>query len=321
MFRILSLDGGGIKGAFTASVLATLEKQSGRRLIDHFDLIVGTSTGGIIAIGLALGIPAAEIRDFYRDHGPTIFPATGTKGKFWQLFKPKYSHIPLRAALSAILGQRQFGEAQTRLAIPTYDANSGRIYVMKSAHHPRFVREIEALALEVAMATAAAPTYFESAPFPDHPGSSYVDGGVWANCPALVGVTEALAFLGQTVASIDVLSIGTTSTPFSVATKGRAGVAQWNVGILNLVMEAQAEAARAHAGLMAGGRLYRIDATVEVGRFALDRAEPETIMRLINLGDSEASKKEVLEAVSARFLNGRHRAPFVPHRPPVPKTP
>lgn len=209
MFRILSLDGGGIKGAFTASVLATLERSTGKRFIDHFDMIAGTSTGGIIAIGLAMGISAAEIRDFYVKHGPTIFPATGLRGKFWQLFKPKYSHAPLREALNEILGERRFGDAHTRLVIPTYDANSSRIYVMKTAHDPRFVREIDARAVDVAMATSAAPTYFQAAAFPHQPGSSYVDGGVWANCPAMVGVTEALAFLGQSGATIDVMSVGT----------------------------------------------------------------------------------------------------------------
>ncbi|HYH98957.1 patatin-like phospholipase family protein [Hyalangium sp.] len=72
-FRILSLDGGGIRGAFTSSVLATLEQATGRSCVDHFDLITGTSTGGIIALGLALGRPAAEVRDFYRNKGPDIF--------------------------------------------------------------------------------------------------------------------------------------------------------------------------------------------------------------------------------------------------------
>jgi uncharacterized protein len=314
MFRILSLDGGGIKGAFTASVLATLERLTGQRAIDHFDLIAGTSTGGIIAIGLALGIPASEIRDFYSAHGPTIFPATGLRGRFWQLFKPKYSHEPLRAALTEILGQRQFGEAQTRLVIPTYDANWNRIYVMKTAHHPRFVREIDANAVDVAMATAAAPTYFRAASFPHQPGSSYVDGGVWANCPAMVGVTEAMGFLGLSGPDIDVLSVGTTSSPFTIADKGRAGVAQWNVGILNLVMEGQVEAARAQAGLLVGGKLLRIDRPVEAGRFALDTAKPETIAQLIDLGDGAGTEGGILESVMSRFLNGQHREPFVPYR-------
>src|SRR6516162_8448241 len=76
-FRILSLDGGGIKGAFTASALATFERATGRRIVEHFDLITGTSTGGIIAIGLAMGAAAEEIGRFYEVEGPKIFSDEG----------------------------------------------------------------------------------------------------------------------------------------------------------------------------------------------------------------------------------------------------
>ena len=81
MFRILSLDGGGLMGAFSASVLATLERTTGRRLVDHFDLITGTSTGGIIAIGLGMGASAEQILRFYEEQGAAIFPpAKGVGG-------------------------------------------------------------------------------------------------------------------------------------------------------------------------------------------------------------------------------------------------
>jgi patatin-like phospholipase/acyl hydrolase len=90
MFRILSLDGGGIKGAFPAAVLAKLEQDIGKAAVDYFDLIAGTSTGGIIALGLGLGKSTGEIVEFYRQHGPTIFPcsslvehATGMWRQLW----------------------------------------------------------------------------------------------------------------------------------------------------------------------------------------------------------------------------------------------
>ena len=80
-FRVLSLDGGGIKGTFTASVLAELEKMTGKRIADYFDLITGTSTGGLIAIALGLGIPAREVLDFYEKRGPEIFPSMGVQNR------------------------------------------------------------------------------------------------------------------------------------------------------------------------------------------------------------------------------------------------
>src|SRR2546428_1711765 len=227
MFRILSLDGGGIKGAFTASVLATLEQDTGKSVNGHFDLITGTSTGGIIALGLGLGIPAAEIRDFYADQGGTIFPTTGlvqrTAGFFRQIFGPKHSHETLRQALVGVFGDRRLGESKCRLVIPTYDAIAGRIFLLKTAHHERFKYDVDAPAVDVALATSAAPTYFSAAPFPGHSDASYVDGGVWANSPLLVGLVEAVHFLRVPLAAVDVLSIGTTSKPSSIQQQRDSG--------------------------------------------------------------------------------------------------
>lgn len=313
-FRILSLDGGGIKGTFTAAVLAALEKQTGRRLLDHFDLIAGTSTGGILAIGLGLGFRAEDLLNFYLERGAEIFPSAGVKAKFgWlrQLLGPKHSHEALRNAVAAILGSRTFGESLRPLVIPTYDAVAGRIYIMKTPHGSRFHHDAPAPAVDVALATAAAPTYYEAAAFKTHGGASYVDGGVWANCPAMVGVTEAIAFLGAKPGAIDVLSIGTTSSPFNIAAKRKAGVLRWNAGIIELMFEAQAEAARAQAGLIAGN-LHRIDFKGTKGQFSLDKADRQTLEDLASTGRGVAVEKEHCEAVANRFLNGRHAAPFVP---------
>lgn len=309
--RILALDGGGIKGAFTASVLAALEKDTGS-LVEHFDLITGTSTGGILAIGLGMGFSAEELKDFYIDRGEEIFSATSVFGRFGflkQLVMPKHSSKPLERALADILGKRKFGESKSRLVIPTYDAINGRIFMMKTAHHERFVHDVEALALDVAMATAAAPTYFEARAFPAHHGASYVDGGVWANCPALVGLTEAVAFLGAKAEEVDILSIGTTASPFNVADDRRSGAVQWNMGLINLMFEAQVEAAKAQTSLLAGG-FHRIDASVPAGRFGIDKADANTIAELVTLGRGEAVKKENLEVVRSRFLNGDRVSPF-----------
>jgi patatin-like phospholipase/acyl hydrolase len=316
MFRILSLDGGGIKGAFTASVIATLEKDTGRSAVDHFDLITGTSTGGIIAIGLGLGISAQEIMNFYLEKGASIFPGTSriqrTRGRLRQLFKPKHSHADLRAALVAVFGERKFGESKCRLVIPTYDAIAGRIFVMKTAHHVRFKDDIDAAAVDVALATSAAPTYFSAAPFSAHNGGKYVDGGVWANAPVMVGVTEAVSFLGVPLNDIDVLSIGTTTKPFNIAEHANSGAAQWNIGLVELMFEAQMEADLAQAKLLLDGRLHRINVTAKEGEFSLDDARLEKIQRLINLGRGEAVKKEHLDIVKARFLNGIPAPTFTP---------
>jgi patatin-like phospholipase/acyl hydrolase len=316
MFRILSLDGGGIKGAFAASVIATLEEDSGRSAVEHFDLITGTSTGGIIAIGLGLGIPAREILKFYSEKGGAIFPGTSliqrTGGVLRQLCKPKHSHADLRAALVDVFGEKKFCESKCRLVIPTYDAIAGRIFVMKTAHHERFKYDVDATAVDVALATSAAPTYFAAAPFPEHEDASYVDGGVWANAPVMVGVTEAVGFLGVALDDIDVLSIGTTTKPFNIASHAESGAAQWNTGLIELMLEAQMEADIAQAKLLLNGRMHRINVTAKEGEFSLDDARPEKIQRLINLGRGEAVKKENLDIVKTRFLNGTPVLSFTP---------
>jgi uncharacterized protein len=305
MFRILSLDGGGIKGAFTASVLTAIEEEVGQPIGDYFDLIAGTSTGGILALGLGFRIPAKTIRDFYKNMGPVIFPATGRlgiKGFLRQLFTTKHSHGKLRSALETVLEDRKLGQSKNRLIIPTYDAIAGRIFLLKTAHHERFKYDIDALAVDVALATSAAPTYFEAAPFPVYSGSSFVDGGVWANSPVLAAIVEAICFLAAPLDEIDVLSIGTTSEPFNVANNRRAGIIKWNAGMINLMFEAQAEAALKQANLLLNDRVFRIDVVTKPGEFSLDDASPQKIERLMSLGRGEGVKKANLEAVSKRFL-------------------
>jgi patatin-like phospholipase/acyl hydrolase len=315
-FRILSLDGGGIKGAFTASVMAGLEQDTGKAAADYFDLITGTSTGGIVALGLGLNLSAEQITEFYRTQGPVIFPAMSlvqrTQGLFRQFLGPKHSHDVLKASLQQVLGDRRLGESRCRLVIPTYDAAAGRIFLLKTAHHERFKYDYRAFAVDVALATSAAPTYFQSSPFPEHRDASYVDGGVWANCPALVGVVEAVSFLNIPLDQIDILSIGTTSEPFNISKHANSGIVQWNVGMINLMFYAQVEAARAQASLLTGGRLHRIDYISPPGEFTLDDARPQKVQDLISLGRGEAVKKEHLDVVRSRFLNNDRAAPFVP---------
>jgi len=315
LFRILSLDGGGIKGAFTASVLAAIEDEIKEPIGEYFDLIAGTSTGGILALGLGFRIPAKKIVEFYRDMGPQIFPVTGRlgiRGLFQQLLGTKYSHADLRAALIQVLGDKKFGESKNRLIIPTYDAIGGRIFLFKTAHHPRFRYDIDALAVDVALATSAAPTYFAASPFPTHVGSSFVDGGVWANNPVLAAIIEAVCFLNVPIDQIDALSIGTTAAPFNIANNRDAGIIKWNVGMINLMFEAQAEAASEQAKLLLKSRVLRIDVVTKPGEFSLDKATPNKIAQLMHLGRGAAVKREILEAVKARFVTASKAPPFVP---------
>jgi hypothetical protein len=128
----------------------------------------------------------------------------------------------------------------------------------------------------------------------------------------LIGVVEAVSFLDVPLDQIDILSIGTTSEPFNIATRGRSGFVQWNLGLIDLMFHAQVEAAKAQASLLTGGRLHRIDYIAPAGQLSLDDARLDKIEQLITIGRGEAVKKANLDVVKERFLNG---VPAVSYKP------
>jgi hypothetical protein len=313
-FRILSLDGGGIMGAFAASALAALEDATDRRVVEHFDLITGTSTGGIIAIGLAMGASAAEICRFYKEDGPKIFPARkGISEWYWRtrsLIKPAFMSGELKKAILKVVGDRPLKEAQTRLVIPSYDVNTGKIVVFKTPHHPWYTKYCNLPAVDVALATAAAPTYF-----PAHTidkWGMFIDGGLWANCPAMVGVVEVLDFLGQAPRHVRMLSVSTTSYPFRIEKPDQLrGLLGWAPKLKDTFMFGQAQAAENMARcLLRSGVFHRIDYVVPPKTYQLDNVG--CVRELIPMGRQVAYYHQHLQIVQEIFLNGNKVEPFRP---------
>jgi uncharacterized protein len=128
-FQILSLDGGGIKGLFSAAVLARFEEDLGVTIADHFDLITGTSTGGIIALGLGLGMRPREIVQFYVSQGPKIFRQTRWWTSLCSLFRRKYPQEPLKTALQECVGDKRLADSKKRLVIPSYNLDKDEVYL------------------------------------------------------------------------------------------------------------------------------------------------------------------------------------------------
>src|SRR3989442_5590388 len=157
-FQILSLDGGGIKGLFSAAVLAKLEEDLNTNITDHFDLIVGTSTGGIIALGLGLGMKPQEIVQFYVESGPQIFRDRLGLSKFKHWLSCKFPQHPLRTALQKCFGDRPLADSKKRLVIASYNCGADDIYLFKTPHHERLRRDYKVPMWKVALATSAAPT-------------------------------------------------------------------------------------------------------------------------------------------------------------------
>ena len=312
-FRILALDGGGIKGAFTASVLATLEETLGKPVNQHFDLIAGTSTGGILALGLGLGIPPSEILKFYKQRGPVIFPMTRTIGKWHRslrqaLWGPKHSQKvllqELKTAYYADKTAKTMKMSNSRLVIPAYDAISGACHIFRTPHHELLHGDANTDVAEVALATAAAPTYFSAARVKKLlADKTYFDGGVWANCPVMAGIVEAVCYLDVPLDRIDVLSIGTTDEPFTVDSYKDSGILGWRKTLIDLLMNAQIDSSIDHAQRLIGdARFLRINAKTAKGQYALD--DSTTVANLAALGNTTALVPSTLSQVKSRFING-----------------
>ena len=308
MKRILTIDGGGIKGVFPAAFLATVEDAIERSVADYFDLIVGTSTGGIIALGLGLGLSAKELLAFYEEHGPTIFK--GNRGLRWLrwLGTSKYSKTPLENALKSCFGDKRLGDSKKRLVIPSLNLENGEVHIYKTAHHSRLEMDYKESAVDVAMATASAPTYF-----PTHrsiTGIPLIDGGVWANNPVGMSVVEAITLLDWPRDSLKVLSVGCTTEPLNVNLGRRIplGGAYWAFKLLDVFMHVQSHASLGTALLLAGhDNVTRIDQNVPRKRFSLDGIKEIDSLK----GSGAAKARHALPKLRKVFL-GDHAEQFVP---------
>ena len=262
-FKILSIDGGGIRGVFPAMYLANLEeelKSKGHekwQIYQNFDLICGTSTGGIMAIALALGIPAREIYNLYIENAAKIFG--NKKGVIKQISYASHARTFLEELIQNKF--REYGldkdpilkDCKTNVCIPVFDLLEGEPSVLKNNYHPNFKRDFHIPAFKAAMATAAAPVYFDpySSEYVDLKGltipfKNKVDGGVFANNPTLIAIVEAEHAFYQERKNLSILSIGTGYQKFSDASdRKKWGISYWinfrKKRIIDLFMQAQSQ--------------------------------------------------------------------------------
>jgi predicted acylesterase/phospholipase RssA len=314
-FKILSLDGGGIKGIYTAELLRHCEEKlaGGEPLARYFDMIAGTSTGGIIALGLGIGISTTEITSFYRDDGRKIFPPlpTGRWGKFRQLAGwasgPKLAHEELEKALKERFTDRTLGEAEPRMVIPAFMMPKTEIAVFKTDHHEDFRNDHITPIWRVARSTSAAPTYLKGHEH-EESGRIFIDGGVWANNPAMVALVDALTAYDLAADQIDVLSIGTGNAPFSLSNSGVfAGLWAWRE-IINAAMFLTTDNATAQVKLLLGpDRCLRLepkddDATVQMDDY------DDAFRRLPGLAERDfASARDTIVRFFAEEVAPRER--------------
>jgi uncharacterized protein len=248
MVRILSIDGGGIRGIIPAMLLAEIERRTGESSAHLFDLVAGTSTGGIIALGLTIpkctGAPLCSAQRFvelYENEGPRIFSRSLARALFtldsftWR----KYSSAGIESVLEDYFGESRLRDAVTDVLITSYEIEQRFPFFFKS-RNARARSDYDFPARHVARATSAAPTYFEPMKIPTGTNSDYytlIDGGVFANNPAACALVEARTVFEDS--NYLVVSLGTGSllrgVPSAIA--NHAGAALWAKPLLDIIFD------------------------------------------------------------------------------------
>lgn len=271
-FQALALTGGGYRGLYTAKALQVMEDSIGEPIGRHFDLLCGTSIGGIVALAAAFEVPMRKVVEVFDAQGEEIFPESqrarhdaGWLRKYADLFrfasKARYSTEPLREAITALIpADALLGDALHPVAIPAVNLTQGHPQVFKTRHVEAWNRDWKMKAVDIALATSAAPTFFELAEIGNN---LYADGGLFANAPDLVAVHEAEHFFKADVKAIRLLSIGTTTKSYSVSYgAGRNfGISDWMEGqrLLSVMISSQQQFVEQLVTHRLGSNFLRID--------------------------------------------------------------
>ncbi len=304
MYRILSIDGGGIRGIIPAVVLAELERRSGKRVHQLFDMFAGTSTGGILS--LALSQPgsdgmarweAREIVDLYIERGPDIFDrsllhqirAVGS------ILDEKYSDTGLEKVLKQYFGDTRLSQALVEVLVTAYELEGRDAFFFKRRKAVTTPGEDDYPIWQVARATAAAPTYFEPLKLETPSIAGYyalVDGGVFANNPAMCAYADAHRF--EEGADIVLVSLGTgqLERPIHYDDAKDWGMLEWARPVLDVVFDGIADTTDYELRqLMNDDRYFRLQTTL-IGSDEMDDASPDNTRALLLRGEDLVSEAD-----------------------------
>lgn len=290
--RILSLDGGGIRGLVGCRWLAGAEDAllaAGKPgLLQSFDLLAGSSTGAIITAGLATGLSPATMAEIYREQRRRIFP--GLAERLWSRLRrlpgqgpsaPKYDAQGLEMVLKHVFGAATLGQAKLPLMVTSYDTISRTPVIFKS-----FKPEHRDLPLwEVCRASSAAPTYFPAHGMTvEGRACALIDGGVVANNPTACAIAEALRKNARADRPRDlvVLSIGTgaRTRSISLASAREWGALEWAVPIIDVLFDGSADSVDYIARHLVGDGYFRLQAELTIGLDGLDDVSDTSVAAL-----------------------------------------
>lgn len=323
LYRILSLDGGGIRGLMTAIRLKRLEDELGKPLHQHFDLIAGTSTGAILACGISKGIDVDRIIELYVDRGREVFPARASR--WWSratrlvsegISAPKYDGEGLNKVLKGVFRTTMFGTLKIKpTLITTYDVLGREARVFKNDRP-----EYNTLRVwELCRASAAAPAYF-----PAHVMQvqgvelPLIDGGVVANNPTACAIAEGIRINSdpdnpdpRQIKDFVVASFGTgeATRPISIAEAKEWGAAEWAIPLIDVLFDGSADSVNYIASQLIPRQSYfRFQTRLSDAYDDLDNADKTNLNALMRLAsqyiDGSEGKTKMTELV-ARLTEAR----------------
>jgi len=314
-FKILSIDGGGIKGLFSAEVLSKFEETYNTTVSECFDLICGTSTGGIIALAAALGISMKDVVAFYEEKGPAIFCEDAKKTCIGRLvhsikqigFSGKYDGKNLEQALREVFKNNTMADCKNLVCIPSYNINTASARVFKKDYN-QFTEDNDKLCVDVALATSAAPTYL---PVKKISGDQFVDGGVWANNPSMVGFNEYLYQFSndERFDGVEILSISSCETAKgTIPGKTQKGFLRWAGDLFDVFMTAQVKSTLFYMNNLKGKMNFYYD----FQRVTNGSVSPEQA-KLIDMDKARAESLELIKSIGYNTAINAKMNPEVAH--------
>lgn len=305
--RVLTIDGGGIRGLIPALVLTELERRAGRRIFEMFDLIAGTSTGGILACALCAPdpLPASDIVQLYTEEGPKIFDRSlfqriqSADG----LLDEKYDDAALERALERFLQHKRLAESRPDLIVPSYDTAAPGPYFFKTTKAKETPDTDDFPLSVVAHATSAAPTYFEAVEAGD---KALVDGGVFATNPAMCAFAEVLNREDVSPRDVVLLSLGCgeRTDKHSFDEIKDWGLLKWARPILDVVFDGVSDAVNYQLErVLSPERYFRLQVELTLASDHLDDASEDNLAKLrAQAEELIASRSSDLDAVLGKLV-------------------
>jgi uncharacterized protein len=262
--KVLCLDGGGIRGVYALAILESIEKEFNRPISHHFDLLAGTSTGSIIAAAAAIQNDMGTVLEMYREYGKRIFNRQSKIGLLGSVYSDRY----LRKLLKKAFGDLNLADVPKPLLIPAVDLTHGRPFVHRS-NVPGDGEDIPVKLWDAVLSSCSAPVYFP----PNNVENKYlsIDGGLWANNPSLVCLSEGIHYFRENLESISILSLGTglQKVDFSYPAEKNWGIGRWlpirwpslkvEPKLLDLALDISSESVSYHCSLLLGKQYFRIN--------------------------------------------------------------